>query len=69
MLKAGTDLRTLQRLMGHADIRILTHYLTLASEDVIKAHHTNSPADRHQQLHLAATRRLPTRRSSHSDIP
>ncbi len=68
MLKAGTDLRTLQRLMGHADIRILTRYLNLASDDVIKAHQTNSPADRHQQLRLATTRRLPVRRGSHSII-
>ncbi|MGZ3666743.1 MAG: tyrosine-type recombinase/integrase, partial [Ktedonobacterales bacterium] len=66
MLKAGTDLRTLQRLMGHADIRILSRYLNLASEDAIKAHHTNSPADRHQQLHQSMTRRLPIRRNVQS---
>jgi site-specific recombinase XerD len=59
MLKAGTNLRTLQRLMGHADIRILTRYLNLANEDIIKAHHTNSPADRQQQLHQTSIRRLP----------
>ena len=52
MLKAGTDLRTLQRLMGHSD-------------DAIRAHQTNSPADRHlqhRQQRQAGTRRLPIRR-------
>lgn len=62
MLRAGTDLHTLQRLMGHADIRILARYLNLASDEVIKTHQTNSPADRYQQLHPAMTRRLPIRR-------
>lgn len=63
MLRAGTDLRTLQRLMGHADIRILARYLNLASDEAIKTHQTNSPADRFQQLHPAVSRRLPIRRS------
>ncbi len=62
MLRAGTDLRTLQRLMGHADIRILTRYLNLASEDAIRAHHANSPADRHKQKRASAGPRLPVRR-------
>jgi integrase/recombinase XerD len=63
VLKAGTDLRTLQRLMGHSDIRILARYLNLASNDAIRAHQTNSPADRHRQQHRqASARRLPIRR-------
>jgi hypothetical protein len=38
MLQAGTDLRTLQRLMGRSDIRILARYLNLARDDAIRAH-------------------------------
>ena len=49
MLRAGTDLRTLQRLMGHSDIRILARYLNLASDDAIRMHQSNSPADRFRQ--------------------
>jgi site-specific recombinase XerD len=62
MLRAGTDLRTLQRLMGHSDIRILSRYLNLASDDAIRAHQTNSPADRHQQQRRTNGQRLPVRR-------
>jgi site-specific recombinase XerD len=63
MLKNGTDLRTLQRLMGHADIRILARYLNLASDDAIRAHHTNSPADRFHAQQRGAERRMPMRRN------
>ena len=63
MLRAGTDLRTLQRLMGHSDIRILARYLNLASDDAIHAHQANSPADRfRQQRQHAHGRRLPAKR-------
>jgi integrase/recombinase XerD len=62
MLRAGTDLRTLQRLMGHSDIRILARYLNLATNDVIKAHQTNSPADRYHRSEQLSARRLPIRR-------
>ncbi len=62
MLKAGTDLRTLQRLMGHADIRILARYLNLANDEAIRAHQANSPADRYHQTRQASARRLPIRR-------
>jgi integrase/recombinase XerD len=62
MLRAGTDLRTLQRLMGHSDIRILARYLNLASDDAIRAHQSNSPADRHHQQRELRGRRLPLRR-------
>jgi len=62
MLRAGTDLRTLQRLMGHSDIRIPSRYLNLASDDVIRAHHSNSPADRFHAQKLVGARRLPIRR-------
>lgn len=64
MLRAGTDLRTLQRLMGHSDIRILARYLNLASDDAIRTHQSNSPADRfHQQRQRLSERRLPARRT------
>lgn len=62
MLRAGTDLRTLQRLMGHADIRILARYLNLASDEAIKTHQTNSPADRFASQQQSRQRRLPIRR-------
>ncbi len=62
MLRAGTDLRTLQRLMGHSDIRILSRYLNLASDDAINAHHSNSPADRYHQQRQLDRPRLPIRR-------
>lgn len=62
MLRAGTDLRTLQRLMGHADIRVLARYLNLASDEAIRAHQTNSPADRHHQQRHMSRSRLPLRR-------
>jgi integrase len=65
MLRAGTDLRTLQRLMGHSDIRILSRYLNLASDDAINAHHSNSPADRYHQQRRLDRRRLPIRRPAH----
>jgi integrase/recombinase XerD len=61
MLRNGTDIRTLQKLMGHASIQILTRYLNLASADVIKAHQSNSPADRYYGRHQAGNRRLPLR--------
>lgn len=65
MLRAGTDLRTLQRLMGHSDIRILARYLNLASDDAIRAHQSNSPADRHKQRQQQTSgRRLPARRGA-----
>lgn len=69
MLKAGTDLRTLQRLMGHSNIRILARYLNLASDEAIRAHQSNSPADRFHQHQLqhqrqgSGGRRLPARRT------
>jgi site-specific recombinase XerD len=62
MLRNGADIRTLQKLMGHASIQILTRYLNLASADVIRAHQSNSPADRYYGRHRAGNRRLPLRR-------
>lgn len=67
MLRAGTDLRTLQRLMGHADIRILARYLNLTNDEAIRAHQTNSPADRHHQQRQVNARRLPIRRPLYNE--
>lgn len=45
MLRNGTDIFTLQRLMGHADIQMLRRYLAQTSEDLQAAHHRASPGD------------------------
>lgn len=37
-LRAGMDILTLQRLMGHSDITVLKHYLLLLDEDLESAH-------------------------------
>jgi integrase/recombinase XerD len=45
-LRSGTDLITLQRLMGHASLEILRQYLAQEREDLREAHMVHSPADR-----------------------
>jgi integrase/recombinase XerD len=47
MLRAGTDLITLQRLMGHADLQVLWRYLAQTNDDLRTAHEKGSPVDRH----------------------
>jgi len=64
MLRNGTDIRTLQKLMGHASIQILTRYLNLAHADAIQAHQSNSPADRFFAAQSVAARRLPVKRGA-----
>jgi site-specific recombinase XerD len=44
-LRAGMDLETLRRLMGHADYTVLRRYLALVDEDLAAAHARTSPAD------------------------
>jgi site-specific recombinase XerD len=44
-LRAGTDIYTLSRLMGHADERILSRYLPLVALDMESAHRRNSPVN------------------------
>jgi integrase/recombinase XerD len=61
MLRNGTNIRTLQQLMGHASVQILMRYLTLASDEAIETHRVNSPADKHYALKQAGVRRLPMR--------
>ena len=45
-LRAGMDLETLRRLMGHSDYQVLQRYLTLINDDLRAAHARTSPADR-----------------------
>jgi len=45
MLRAGTDVYTLARLMGHSDINILKHYLHLTNTDTAEAHRKFGPID------------------------
>jgi integrase/recombinase XerD len=64
MLRNGTDIRTLQKLMGHASIQILMRYLNLANDEAVEAHRVNSPADKHYATKQATARRFPMRRRS-----
>ena len=57
MLNNGADIRYVQLLMGHSDIRITARYLNIANDDVLEVHHTHSPADRIQQHQLENGRR------------
>jgi hypothetical protein len=67
MLRNGTDIRTLQKLMGHASVQILTRYLNLASADAVATHQNNSPADRFHAQCSAGSKRLPIRRHQNID--
>lgn len=69
MLRHGTDIRTLQKLMGHASVQILTRYLNLASADAVATHQSNSPADRFYAQRSAGSKRLPIRRQPHNNLP
>ena len=46
MLRAGVDIFSLQKLMGHADLQVLRRYLAQTTEDVAHAHRIGSPVDR-----------------------
>lgn len=45
MLNNGTDIFSLQRLMGHADISMLRRYLAQTTEDIRSAHSKYSPVE------------------------
>ena len=45
MLRAGVDIHTLSRLMGHSDISILSRYLKIEDSDIRAAHKKAGPVD------------------------
>jgi site-specific recombinase XerD len=45
MLRAGVDVFSLQKLMGHADLQVLRRYLAQTTDDIAKAHRIGSPVD------------------------
>jgi site-specific recombinase XerD len=45
MLRAGVDLLTLQRLLGHGDISLLKRYAKQNTDDLRLAHAKVSPVD------------------------
>ena len=44
-LRAGMDVYSLQRLMGHADLSILRRYLAQTDADLQIAHQKSGPVD------------------------
>lgn len=45
MLRAGTDIHTLAKLMGHSNVTILAKYLKIDETDTRAAHHRGNPVD------------------------
>jgi site-specific recombinase XerD len=45
MLRAGVNVFSLQKLMGHADMQMLNRYLAQSTEDIAAAHKIGSPVD------------------------
>lgn len=45
MLRNGTDIFTLQKLMGHADLQILRRYLAQSDQDTQEGHRRAGPVD------------------------
>jgi site-specific recombinase XerD len=48
MLRAGADIFSLQKLMGHADLQVLRRYLAQTTDDRAQAHRIGSPMDNHK---------------------
>lgn len=46
MLRAGVDVFSLQRLMGHADLQVLRRYLAQSDVDLRAAHDLGSPVEK-----------------------
>jgi site-specific recombinase XerD len=45
MLRAGVDIFSLQKLMGHADLSVLRKYLDQVKEDLQEAHKRHGAVD------------------------
>jgi site-specific recombinase XerD len=45
MVRAGVDVFSLQKLIGHADLQVLLRYLAQTTEDLAQAHRIGSPVD------------------------
>jgi site-specific recombinase XerD len=45
MLRAGVDVFSLQKLMGHADLQVLRRCLAQTTEDITQAHRIGRPVD------------------------
>ena len=45
MLRAGVDVFSLQKLMGHADLQVLRRYLAQTDQDTLEAHRSAGPVD------------------------
>ena len=45
-LRAGGDIFTLQKLMGHSDLQILRRYLNQLDDDLERGHQQFGPVDR-----------------------
>ena len=48
MLRAGVDVFSLQKLMGHADLQVLRRYLEQTTEDISQVHRMGSPVYRNK---------------------
>jgi site-specific recombinase XerD len=46
MHRAGVDVFSLQKLMGHADLQVLRRYLAQTTDDIAQAHRIGSPVDK-----------------------
>jgi integrase/recombinase XerD len=46
MLRAGVDIYTLQKLMGHKSLAVLRRYLAQSDDDLAEAHRRSSPVDK-----------------------
>ena len=64
-LKNGGDVLTLQRILGHRSLKMVNHYMHLASSDVVERHRRYSPVDR---LQLPRGRRI-RRQFKRSTVP
>ena len=55
-LRSGMDIYTLARLMGHADISTLRHYLALVESDLADAHRRHGPVNGYLSHHKEKSR-------------